>query len=286
MAADLLQPPAPALVGLPRLRHVGGAWAEAADARLVPEEAAIAFHYDGRSHAVMMATPQDLEDFAVGFTLAERVVATAADIQSVVPVRTGPDAWELRMRLARGARLRAATATPQRLPAPTGCGLCGVRCTGDALRAVPAAARAAQAAVWTAGDIAQAMDALQAAQSLNRQALALHAAALWRRDTGLVAIREDVGRHCALDKLAGALARQGASAAGGAVLMTSRISLELVQKTARLQACLLVAVSAPTALAVRTAQAAGITLVALARGRDFEVYTHPQRLAGRGPGSY
>ncbi|MCM2355693.1 MAG: formate dehydrogenase accessory sulfurtransferase FdhD [Arenimonas sp.] len=282
MQAAALHRPAAALAALHRLRHVGDAWHARAEPRLVPEEAAIAFVYDGVSHAVMMATPQDLEDFAVGFTLAERLVASAADIASVVPVHTGPDAWELRIGLAAGARLRAATSGVQRLTAPTGCGLCGVRCTRDALRALPAAGAAAQPAAWRAADIAQAMEALQSAQALNRQAHALHAAGLWRRDVGLLAVREDVGRHCALDKLAGALARQGTSAAGGAVLMTSRISLELVQKAARQQACLLVAVSAPTALAVRTAQAAGITLVALARGRDFEVYTHPQRLAGHG----
>jgi FdhD protein len=241
--------------------------------RIIPEETAISFTYDSGSYAVMMATPQNLEDFALGFSFTEGLVSSAAEIRQldIVEHDTGV---ELRMWLVEP---RAAALSERRryLAGPTGCGLCGIDSLDEAVRPV---ARVRDGRSFTPAEIMQALDALAPRQELNRHTRAVHAAAFWRPDSGLVAVREDVGRHNALDKLAGALLRDNVSSQNGLVLLTSRVSVEMVQKTAAIGAPLIVAVSVPTALALRTAEAAGITLVAIARSDGFEVFTHPQRI--------
>lgn len=241
--------------------------------RIVAEETAIALTYNQATYAVMMATPQDLEDFGLGFSLNEGVIASPAELLAteIVPHELGID---IRMRLADGAAVRTADRR-RRLAGPVGCGLCGVESLQEAMRPVPPVTTTITMA---ARDVTAAIAAMTAAQALNRATSAVHAAAFWHRAHGLVALREDVGRHNALDKLAGALARTGHAAADGAVVISSRVSVEMVQKAAVMGAPILVALSAPTALAIRIADTAGLTLVAVARDDGFEVFSGPQRI--------
>ena len=241
--------------------------------RIIPEETAIAFTYEGGSYAVMMATPQNLEDFAVGFSVTEGLAASPADIRQLDIVEHAAGI-ELRMWLSE-PRASALTERRRHLAGPTGCGLCGIESLDEAVRTPP---RVRQGDTFTPAEIMRALEALAPRQELNRQTRAVHAAAFWQPGTGLLAVREDVGRHNALDKLVGALTRDRVPGHSGMVLLTSRVSVEMVQKTAAVGAPLLVAVSAPTALALRTAETAGITLVAVARGDGFEIFTHPQRI--------
>jgi FdhD protein len=247
--------------------------------RSVPEETPIAFSYEGAAYAVMMATPADLVDFAVGFSLSEQIIASPQEIETLETVST-EEGILLRMTLAEKPAC-AYWKRRRRLAGPSGCGLCGLESLAEAARMPP---RVSGGISVPAATICEVMPALSASQPLGRATRALHAAALWLPREGIVAAREDVGRHNALDKLIGAVSRDGISARAGAVLLTSRVSVEMVQKTAVLGTPILVAVSAPTALAVRVAEAAGITLVAVARQDGFEVFSHPQRILTRDAG--
>jgi FdhD protein len=266
-------PPPPPVTQSAPLRWRGGA--AAPGTRTLAEEVAVAFTYNRATHAVMLASPADLEDFAVGFSLAEGIIRHPSEIEEL-EVRGGPDGVELRMWLGE-APVAALDARRRLLAGPSGCGLCGIDSLAQALRPSPVVAsglRVSQA------DIAAALATLPAAQRLNRETGAVHAAGLFRPGAGLLLLREDIGRHNALDKLAGAAARAGASAGDALVVTTSRVSVELVQKAALMGCPVMVAISAPTALAVRTAEAAGITLVAVARADGFEVFSHSRRITG------
>jgi FdhD protein len=241
--------------------------------RLIPEETALALTYNGGTYAVMMGTPQDLRDFAIGFSLSEGIVRTPDDIESLDVIELD-DGIELRMWLSSE---KAALLGERRrhIAGPTGCGICGIESIAEAVR--PAAV-VAQGRSFSPREIMAAMASIAPLQKINIETRAVHAAAFWTPARSIVALREDVGRHNALDKLAGALAQQKVDAGEGMVLLTSRVSVEMVQKTAAIGAPLMVAVSAPTALAVRTADAAGITLAAIARSDGFEIFMHPERI--------
>ncbi|MFN3514138.1 MAG: formate dehydrogenase accessory sulfurtransferase FdhD [Phenylobacterium sp.] len=247
----------------------------ALDRRAVPQEAAVALVHDASTTAVMMATPADLEDFAIGFSLTEGVIESLDDILDLDVVERA-DGWEARIWLA-ARRSAALTARRRRLAGPTGCGLCGVESLAEAARAARPAPPGGEA---SAADVQAALSDLTAAQALGAVTRAVHAAGWWSPGEGYVCLREDVGRHNALDKLAGALARREAARPEGLLVLTSRVSVEMVQKAAAMGAPILVAISAPTSLAVRTAEAAGVTLVAVARDDGFEVFSHPDRIVG------
>lgn len=246
-----------------------------ASARVLAGEVAVAMSYGGSTHAVMMATPDDLVDFAFGFSLTEGIIAQAGEIEAVeiVPFDKGID---VQITL-RDDRSKALAARRRSMAGPVGCGLCGLESIEAAARDVPRA-RPGGFCLGEA-DVNAAVNALAKSQPLFAATRAVHGAGFFR--DGLTAVREDVGRHNALDKLIGALARAGIDAGEGAIVVSSRLSVEMVQKAAIAGSPVLIAISAPTVLAVETAAAAGITLVATARGDGFSVYTHGERIVQR-----
>ncbi|MBO0663268.1 formate dehydrogenase accessory sulfurtransferase FdhD [Jiella sp. MQZ9-1] len=251
-----------------------GAFASAS--RAVPKEVAVAISVGGSTHAVLMATPADLEDMAMGLVLNEGIVDRAEEIEHLDIVETAAGI-DCQVRLV-AARAATYVARRRQMTGPVGCGLCGVESLELAAPQLPEVAAGNEGA-FSPGTIATAIAAMGREQQLGRLTRAVHAAAWHDVSRGLVVSREDVGRHNALDKVAGHLARAGIDPAGGFLTITSRVSVELIQKAARMGCGLIAAVSAPTTLAISQAEAAGITLVAVARGADFEVFSHPERIA-------
>ncbi|BBK40391.1 sulfurtransferase FdhD [Allostella vacuolata] len=278
-AADLHPPAArPAVETIPDAIHVRGGRAVPAPER-VATEAPVAISYGEETHVVMMATPADLEDLGVGFSLAEGIVAAAGEISGML-VADLDVGIRIAMRIppARAARLGERS---RNLPGRSGCGLCGIASIEAALRDLPPVPAGAPI---SAEAVTAAIADLPGRQAINRQTGAVHAAAFADRAGRLRLVREDVGRHNALDKLIGAAARAGMNPADGFVVLTSRCSMEMVQKAATAGFPLLAAISAPTALAIELARRCGLTLAAFARPDGFNLYAHAGRVACR-PGA-
>jgi formate dehydrogenase accessory protein FdhD len=239
----------------------------------VAEEAAVAFSYNGVAHVVMLATPADLEDLATGFTVSEAVVERAEEIRSVEVVSTA-DALEVRLTIAAG-RFSELLTRRRNLAARSGCGLCGSETVEQAIRQPKPVDGGVRV---TLGELHAALAGLRDRQPLNARTGSVHAAAWVVPGKGIQLVREDVGRHNALDKVIGALVRAGADFSTGYMIVTSRASYEMVQKSAIVGVPMLAAVSAPTAMAIRLAERSGLTLVGFARERQHVVYAHGERL--------
>jgi FdhD protein len=251
---------------------------------MVPEEVPVAMVYNGTSHAVMMATPADLQDFAIGFTLAEGLLPDASAIEEVEVIASGRGLM---------AALSVTPAALDGLKAPiramagrSGCGLCGVESLDAAVRSLPALATPLRHRPTSQQpgpeQIARALRALPDHQPMNAQNRSVHAAAFCRQDGSIVLAREDVGRHNALDKLIGACVRRSIALDQGFVVMTSRCSFELVQKAVTVGIPLLATLSAPTSLALELAAEAGLVLAARSRGGGVVLFSAPTDQEPRG----
>jgi FdhD protein len=257
-------------------RHRGDVTTQVTDA--VAEEIPVAFVYNERPHAVMLATPADFEDFALGFSLSEAIIADAGEFGGVevVPALAG---IELRIVIPQ-ERANVLDARVRQLTGRTGCGLCGAQTLEAAVRH-PAAV--AEPVAIKESALHRALAELHDRQTINAATGATHAAA-WAGSNGkIVLVREDVGRHNALDKLIGAMQRARIDAHGGFLVVTSRASYEMVMKSATVGIGILAAISAPTALAIALADEANVTLIGFARPDGYSIYTHAGRLHGRLP---
>jgi len=252
-------------------RMRAGNWTRAADQ--LAEEVPVALEYNGISHVVMLATPSDLEEFALGFSLSEGIIGSAQECYGI-EVEPGEAGITVRLEIA-SERFMALKERRRNLSGRTGCGLCGTESLDQVLRPLP---RVAGRQPLSAPGIRRALEGLRAFQPLNQVTGAMHAAAWCAYDGELRAVCEDVGRHNALDKLIGTMAHTGLDFHDGFALITSRASVEMVQKAVTVGMPALVAISAPTGLAVRTAEKAGLTLLAFARGDQFVGYTNAENI--------
>ncbi len=256
-----------ALVSVRRWEH--GAIHEVEDQ--VAEECAVALVYNGISHAVMMATPEDLEEFAIGFSLSEGIVQHRNEIFDI-QIQPQPQGIEVNVTLA-AAQFAKLKQRRRSLTGRTGCGLCGAESLQQAIRPI---AKVAAIEPIDAAAIQTAQRLFTSRQPMQLLTGAMHGAAWCNRDGDIILLREDVGRHNALDKLIGAMADTQPAIHNGFVMISSRVSYEMVQKTSAARATVLAAVSAPTRLAIELADTAGIALVAFVRENRHAIYTHPQ----------
>lgn len=240
----------------------------------IVEEIPVVIVYNAIPHVVMMATPADLEDFVLGFSITEELIRAPADLRDVKVVRYG-QGIEVQATIDEACEAVVASRA-RRLSGRTGCGICGtdsIDAVMKTLRAVPTGHAVKPVAIEAA------LDTLATRQTLNAVAGSVHAAAWVSLDGTVHEVREDVGRHNALDKLIGALLKRGADPQTGFILVTSRASFEMVQKAALFGSPMLVAISGPTGLAVRVAEQSQMTLVGFARGDRLTIYTHPERVS-------
>lgn len=240
---------------------------------LVASEMPIALHYNGQPFAVLMATPCDIADLALGFSLSEALIENA-DALRIDGIAESLEGIAIQMTIPQ-SHADALASRSRNLPGYGGCGVCGSADIDAVLRTPPHVASGLRIDETA---LHRALAALHGLQPLNAATGATHAAGFANADGGLLLVREDVGRHNALDKLIGAMVNAGIDPAHGFLVITSRASYEIVHKAAMAGIGVVVAISAPTDLAIRTAEAAGITLAAFARGDALNLYAHPQRL--------
>lgn len=265
-------PPAPTSTQVIVERWRDGQFERVADR--VAEEVPVALTYHGISHVVMLATPSDLEDLAAGFTLSEGIVENPSEILSLEALQHDDGNFEVRIGIT-AERFAKLLRRERNTSGRTGCGLCGAATFEDAIRIPP---RVSSGVVVSAVELHEALREIRDRQFINRETGSVHAAAWVVPGQGIRLVREDVGRHNALDKVIGALIRSNEPFSRGWFLITSRASYEMVQKTATVGVALVCAVSAPTAFAIRLAEQTGVTLVGFAREHQHVVYTHPSRL--------
>jgi FdhD protein len=243
----------------------------------VAEETPIAMVFNGISHVVMMATPDDLEDFAKGFSISENIVSDIEEIYSIEVNRTDVGI-EVDINISNEA-FNKLKDKRRNLIGRTGCGLCGAESLNQVFNHHNSIQHITQQSVFSAKNISLALDNLSKHQIIQQQTGATHAAAFCNEDGKILFAREDVGRHNALDKLIGAFYNHDAlDIENPFIIISSRASYEMIQKAAALKVALVVAISAPTALAVRLANKLGITLLGFARGKDYNIYTHKERI--------
>lgn len=240
---------------------------------LIAEEMPVVLVYNDEPHVVMMVTPLDLEDFALGFSLSEGVIKHPSELQSAKAVQRSKG-MELRIRIPE-LRFEHLRGKQRNLTGRTGCGLCGASTLDQAIK-IPNPV--SKGIAINAQLLGQAMADMHQQQTINRLTGAVHAAAWFDPQRGIQFVREDVGRHNALDKLIGTLTRSDSQLDKGCLLVTSRASYEMVQKAATVGITTMAAVSAPTALAIRMADECGLTLIGFTRDDNHVVYTHPHRL--------